>query len=90
MNSSQQQLSLKDQVLCLQRFIKNNRKKAVICRTLYKKESCNSCYLITNKKEFFDKEEPEAKRMVVKPDLKSTIVKSKQGIILKQTVKYLE
>lgn len=28
--------------------------------------------------------------MVVKPDKKSTIVKSKQGIILKQTIKYLE
>ena len=28
--------------------------------------------------------------MVVKPDKKSTIVKSKQGIILKETIKYLE
>lgn len=90
MNCSQQQLGQKDHVVYLQRFIKSNGKKAFLCRTIYKQESSHTCYLITNKKTFWDCDEPEQKRMIVHADDKSNIVKSKHGQILKHTIKCLE
>lgn len=57
-NCSQQQIVQNDQVVCLQRFIKNNGDKAFICRTIYQENTSNCCYLITNKKKFNEKKEP--------------------------------
>lgn len=67
----------KEQVLCVQRFVKSNGAKAFLCRTIYS-QSSSECFLITNSRSFYDNE-PENKKYVVKPGDKSTIVKSKQG-----------
>lgn len=76
--------------MCLQRFIKSNGSKAFICRTIYSTESSSECFLITNSRNFHDKTEAENKKFVVKAGDKSTIVRSKQGKNLEETLKYLK
>jgi hypothetical protein len=47
-------------------------------------------YLITSTRNFYDKNEPENKKFIVKAGDKSNIVKSKQGKALQETEKYLK
>lgn len=89
-NSSQQQIGQKDQVFCLQRFVKSSGGRPLLCRTIYNRDNSSVCYLITNSRNFYDKNEPENKKFVAKAGDKSTIVKSKQGKILQETLRYLK
>jgi LMBR1 domain-containing protein 1 len=76
--------------MCLQRFVKSNGPQAFLCRTIYCKNESSTCFLITNKKTFFDKEELEIKKLVARPKDRCTIVKSKQGKNLSDTKSTLE
>ena len=54
-NASLQQFSGQSEtVLTLQRFIKCNGNKAFICRTIFRKHKNSECFIITNKKSFYD------------------------------------
>lgn len=88
-NMSQQQLGQKEQVVVLQRFVKSGGARAFLCRTVFSTRGSSTCYLITNTRQFFDNE-PENKKYVARAGDKSTIVKSKQGKNLEETLKYLK
>jgi hypothetical protein len=90
-NCSQTQLGGQSETLVtVQRYVKSNGNKAFICRTIWRKPNstkCSQCYIVTNKKSFFDENEPESKRFLVKvapvsgqnSPQTTTIVKSNQG-----------
>jgi hypothetical protein len=77
--------------------VKSNGNNPFICRTVWRKDKRSACYIITNKKSFYDESEPEAKRFIVKLEepskggpSPSTIVKAIQGKHLKETCKSLK
>jgi hypothetical protein len=88
-SSSQQQMAQKDQVCCLQRFVKSNGGRPFLCRTIYNRDSSSECFLITNTRDFYGSTEPENRKYVASAGDRSTIVKSKQGTNLQQTMKPL-
>lgn len=57
---------------------------------MYNVDGCSECFLITNSRNFYDKGESENKKYVVKAGDKSTIVRSRQGKNLEETVKSLK
>ncbi len=82
-NLSLQQIG--DQIVCIQKYVKNRGYHAFICRTVFSKNSQSYCFLITNKVSYFDEEVPENKRfLVTNPHShvsakKSTIIRSATG-----------
>jgi len=93
-NLSMQQFG--DQAVVIQKYIKSHGKHAFICRTVFREGTNSYCFLITNRKGFFDEEVPEAQRFLVtngqntRNQGKFTIAKTATGKHLAETLPILK
>ena len=74
-----------DQVIVIQKYVKSHGKNAFICRTVFRNGTHHFCFLITNRKGYFDEDVPENQRFLVtngmsmRTNNKFTITKTSTG-----------